>query len=113
MERNWWEIPSSSNVIAEQFANDWLLVIENDQDSWNQLVEDVKSMDLNPVSTTAYLREEWDVLVDQMADAVEEKVSAIGALLLRQTLAGMGDYPFQLIANHVISSIKETEQHSA
>ena len=65
---------SASQIIAEAFANDWLLVIENDQDSWNQLVEDVKSMDLNPVSTTAYLREEWDVLIDQMADAVEEKV---------------------------------------
>ena len=109
MAQNWWEIPSPSHTIAQAFANDWLLVIENDQDSWNQLVEDVKSMDLDSVSTTAYLREEWDVLVDQMAGAVEDKVSDIGALLLRQMLAGMGDYPFQLIANHVISSIKETE----
>ena len=98
------------NTLAEQFANDWLLVIENDQDSWNQLVEDVKSMDCHLISTTAYLREEWDVLIDQMADAVEDKVSEVGALLLRQMLS-TGDYAFQLIANHVISSIKETNKH--
>jgi len=97
-----------SNILAETFANDWLMVIENDHDSWNQLVDDVKSMDCDPIATTAYLREEWDVLVDQMADLVY-KVSDVGALLLRQMLAGQGDYPHQLIANHVISSIKETE----
>jgi hypothetical protein len=98
-----------SNILAETFANDWLMVIENDHDSWNQLVDDVKSMDCEPIATTAYLREEWDVLVNQMATLVEDKVSEVGALLLRQMLAGQGDYPHQLIANHVISSIKETE----
>jgi hypothetical protein len=97
-----------SNQLAEWFAHDWLLVIENDHDSWNQLVDDVKSMNCEPIATTAYLREEWDVLVNQMATLVEDKVSEVGALLLRQMLA-TGDYPFQLIANHVISSIKETE----
>ena len=94
----------------EQFANDWLLVIENDHDSWNQLVDDVKSMGCDRIATTAYLREEWDVLVDQMADAVEDKVSPIGALLLRQMLV-TGDYPFQLIANNVIDRITETERY--
>ena len=103
---------STSDIVAEQFANDWLLVIENDQESWTQLIEDVKSMDCDLIATTAYLREEWDVLVDQMASAVEDKVSEIGALLLRQMLL-TGDYAFQLIANHVISSIKETEKHNA
>jgi hypothetical protein len=101
---------SASDIVANQFANDWLLVIENDQDSWNQLVDDVKSMDCDPIATTTYLREEWDVLVDQMADAVEDKVSDIGALLLRQMLF-TGNYAHQLIANHVISSIQETDKH--
>lgn len=101
---------STSDIVANQFANDWLLVIENDQDSWNQLVEDVKSMDCHLISTIAYLREEWDVLIDQMADAVEDKVSEVGALLLRQMLS-TGDYAFQLIANHVISSIQETNKY--
>ena len=94
----------------EQFAEDWLLVIENDRDSWNQLVDDVKSMGCDRIATTAYLREEWDVLVDQMASAVEDKVSEIASLLLRQMLV-TGDYPFQLIANNVIDRITETERY--
>lgn len=98
--------------VQEQFANDWLLVIENDRDSWTQLLDDVKEMGCDAIATTAYLREEWDVLVDQMADAVEDKVSEIASLLLRQMLV-TGDYPFQIIANHVISTIKESEAINA
>ena len=98
--------------VQEQFANDWLLVIENDRDSWTQLLDDVKEMGCDVIATTAYLREEWDVLVDQMADVVEDKVSEIASLLLRQMLV-TGDYPFQLIANHVISAIKESEALNA
>ncbi len=96
---------SSSDIVAEQFANDWLLVIENDQESWNQLIDDVKSMDCNVISTTAYLREEWDVLIDQIETAVS-KISDIVPLLLRQLLV-MGDRPFELIARYVIDRIKE------
>ena len=114
MERNWWEIPavkSMSDVVAEQFANDWLLVIENDQESWTQLVNDVKSMGCDLIATTAYLREEWDVLIDQMETQVS-KISDVAGLLLRQMLV-MGDRPFELIANHVISTVKEMEAHNA
>lgn len=93
---------------AHDFADNWLLVIENDHDSWNQLLEDTKEMGCDQIATTAYLREEWDVLVDQMADAVEDKVSPIASLLLRQMIL-TGDYSFQLIAHHVISTIKESE----
>lgn len=98
---------SSSDIVAEQFANDWLLVIENDHDSWNQLVDDVKEMDCNVISVTAYLREEWDVLIDQMETQVS-KISDVACLLLRQMLV-MGDRPFELIARHVIERIKESE----
>ena len=98
---------SSSDIVAEQFANDWLLVIENDRDCWTQLIDDAKSMDLNVISLTAYLREEWDVLIDQMETQVS-KVSDVACLLLRQMLV-MGDRPFELIARYVIERIKESE----
>lgn len=101
-----------SNQIAEQFATDWLLVIENDQQSWNQLVDYVKELGSDQIATSAYLREEWDTLVDQIADAVEDKVSDVAALLVRQMLL-TGDYAHQIIANRVISTIKETETFNA
>jgi hypothetical protein len=114
MERNWWEIPavkSMSDVVAEQFANDWLLVVENDHEMWTQLVDDVKELDCNQIAVTTYLREEWDVLIDQMETQVS-KISDVAGLLLRQMLV-MGDRPFELIANHVISTVKEMEAHNA
>ena len=105
-----WEKGDSDVIaehIAEQFATDWLLVIENDRDCWTQLIDDAKSMDLNVISLTAYLREEWDVLIDQMETQVS-KISDVACLLLRQMLV-MGDRPFELIARHVIERIKESE----
>jgi len=102
---------SSSDIVAEQFANDWLLVVENDQEMWTQLVDDVKELDYNQIAVTAYLREEWDVLIDQMETQVS-KISDVAGLLLRQMLV-MGDRPCELIANHVISSVKESEEYNA
>jgi len=101
---------TENQILADSFAEDWLLVMENDHESWSQLIDDVKSLDCEILATTTRLREEWDELVDQMAEAVEEKVSDVGALLLRQILS-TGDYPFQIIATHVINSIKEQERH--
>jgi len=103
-----WEKGDSDVIaehIAEQFATNWLLVIENDRDCWTQLIDDAKSMDLNVISFAAYLREEWDVLIDQMETQVS-KISDVACLLLRQMLV-MGDRPFELIARHVIERIKE------
>ena len=99
---------SSSDIVAEQFANDWLLVVENDHEMWTQLVDDVKELDYNVIATTTYLREEWDVLVDQMETQVS-KISDVAGLLLRQMLV-MGDRPFELIARYVIERVKEVEQ---
>lgn len=92
--------------VAEQFATDWLLVIENDYDSWTQLMSEVKDLNYDPISVSAFLREEWDVLVDQMADAIEDKVSEIASLLLRQMLL-MGDQAWNVIAKYVIERAKE------
>ena len=55
---------SASDIVAEQFANDWLLVIENDRDSWTQLLDDAKSMDLDVIALTAHLHEGWHELID-------------------------------------------------
>lgn len=98
---------STSDIVAEQFANDWLLVIENDRDSWTQLIDDAKSMDLDVIALTAHLREGWDELIDQMETQVS-KVSDVACLLLRQMLV-MGDRPFELIARYVIDRIKEAK----
>lgn len=102
---------STSDIVAEQFANDWLLVIENDRDSWTQLVDDAKSMDLNIIALTAHLREGWDELIDQMETEVS-RISDVACLLLRQMLV-MGDRPFELIARYVVDRINETEEHNA
>ena len=92
--------------VAEQFATDWLLVIENDYDSWTQLMGEVKDLNYDVISVSAFLREEWDVLVDQMSDAIEDKVSSIASLLLRQMLL-MGDQAWNVIAKYVIERAKE------
>ena len=93
-------------AIAEQFANDWLLVIENDQDSWNQLTDTVKELDYDVLRISQALRGEWDELVSQISELVEDQISDVASLLLRQMLY-TGDYPFEVIARHVVERVKE------
>lgn len=91
---------------ADMFVRDWLLVVENDQDAWNQLIDTVKDCDYDPIRVSQQLHDEWHVLVDQISELVEDKISEIASLLIRQMLV-TGDYPFESIANYVIERVKE------
>ena len=84
---------------AEQFARDWLLVVENDFDAYNSLREEANALDVFELSEK--LKEDWEQLVEQVVETVEENISPIASLIVSQMLNGWGSYPFHLIAKHV------------
>ena len=91
---------------ADMFVRDWLLVVENDYEAWNHLLDLVKELEYDRVRVAQQLHDDWHFLVDQMSSAVEDRVSELASLLLRQMLV-MGDYPFESIASYVIERVKE------
>lgn len=87
------------NSYAEQFANDWLLVAENDYDTYRSLLEQ-EGDSVAVISNN--LRLEWEELAGQVVELVEENISPTAGLFIAQMLQGQGSTPFDLIARRVL-----------
>jgi len=84
-------------IHAEQFAKDWLLVAMNDYDSYQHLME----MRGNVAEISDSLKEDWERLVSQVVELVEEHVSDTASLFISQILGGQGSLPFDIIAKEI------------
>ena len=96
------------NAVAEQFANDWLLVAMNDYETYTDLMFVVGGVD-GVVALSDQLREGWESLTAQVVELVEENISPIAGLFIAQMLQGQGTLPFDLIAREVLATKKEQE----
>jgi hypothetical protein len=87
-------------VIAEQFKDDFLLVMMNDYDAYSELMDDTKNSEgIAQLSDT--LRNEWETLAEQVTELVTEQISEIAGLLIAQIIKGQGSLPFDLIAKQL------------
>jgi hypothetical protein len=87
-------------VIAEQFKEDFLLVMLNDYDAYTELMADVKSTE-GIVQLSDTLRGEYETLAEQVTELVTEQISEIAGLLISQLIKGQGSLPFDLIAKQL------------
>ena len=87
-------------VIAEQFKEDFLLVMMNDYEAYTELMDDTKNSE-SVVELSDTLRGEWETLAEQVTELVTEQVSEIAGLLIAQLLQGQGSLPFDLIAKQL------------
>jgi hypothetical protein len=87
-------------VIAEQFKEDFLLVMMNDYEAYTELMDDTKNSE-GIVQLSDTLRGEWETLAEQVTEIVTEQVSEIAGLLIAQLLQGQGSLPFDLIAKQL------------
>lgn len=98
------ETIDTRKVIAEQFAQDFLLVMLNDYEAYSELMDDTKKSE-SMVELSDKLREEYETLTAQIVELVEEEVSPIASLLIAQLLQGQGSLPFDLIAKQLREDI--------
>ena len=86
-------------VLAEQFATDWLLVADNDFDTYSALREEANALGM--VSLSDKLRDDWERLAEQVVETVRENISETASLFIAQMLQGQGSLPFDIIAREV------------
>lgn len=87
------------DAIAQWFADTWLMVAENDRETYEELI----NLEGDSVSVISdKLRDEWDTLTEQVANLVDEEISETAGLFIKEILIGWGTYPFDLIARRVI-----------
>lgn len=94
-----------SKVVAEWFADTWLLVAENDYELWQELVEDARGKTLSELSDL--LREEYEKVAEETIEFVEDK-NKFG-WFLREFLQGWGSTPWDIIAQRVLERLKESQ----
>ncbi len=70
-------------VISDWFATEWLMVAENDRESYEQLQENAKESE-NVVALSDVLREDWERLAEQVTDLVNEQISETAGLFISQ-----------------------------
>jgi hypothetical protein len=85
-----------NSTAQEQFIEDFLLVSENDYDTYLDLTSTVKSEGV--LKASEKIQEQFENWISQLADQEEEKQNVYGALLLRQLLIGWGGDSFYKIA---------------
>lgn len=85
-------------VIAENFAADWLMVTMNNYEMYQELMSE---RHLDTVVLSEKLREEYNELVGQIVELVEEHISPQASDLVAQIMAGQGSYAFDLIAKEI------------
>jgi hypothetical protein len=87
-------------VIAEQFADDFWLVMQNDYEAYTEIMAETKASD-SLVELSELLREDWETLAEQVTQLVTENISEIAGLLIAQIIQGQGSLPFDLIAKQL------------
>ena len=96
-------------VLAQQFADEWLLVAMNDYDTYSLLMEEASKGDA--IALADKLRYEWETMAEHVTELVAENISPIASLFVSQWLQGQGQLPFDLIAREVMA--RKTEEANA
>jgi hypothetical protein len=95
-------------VIADQFAQDWLLVAMNDADSYSELMSDASRYN-STAELSDNLRTDWERLAEMVTELVAENISPTASLFIAQILQGQGSLPFDIIARDALKTYEETK----
>ena len=86
-----------------QFAEDYLLVTENDSDSYHEILEMPEYKAGNMSGLSDKLREQFEEYIGQVVERESEAGHEAGALLISQMLIGWGTNTFDIIARHYLT----------
>lgn len=96
-------------AVADAAATDYILVTENDSDSYHEIMEMPQLLAGNMSGLSDRLREEFETYISEVAERERENGHEAGALLISQMLIGLGSTTFDIIARHYIGLKTENE----
>jgi hypothetical protein len=94
---------------SHQFAEDYLLVVDNDANSYHAIQDMPELLAGNMSGLSDRLRDEFETYISQVVEREQENGNEAGALLISQLLIGWGATTFDIIARHYIGLKTETE----
>jgi len=92
------------NEATAQFVEDFILVTDNDRDSYDEARVIVQEREtLSEIAEE--FQEQFESYIQQVAERERELGHEAGALLITQMLSGWGDEAFRAIARHYMESV--------
>jgi hypothetical protein len=88
---------------TDQFVSDYTLVVDNDSDSYHEVIEMSETLTGNVSGLSDKLKEQFETYISEVADREREAGNEAGALLISQMLIGWGTHVFDRIARHYIA----------
>jgi len=85
-----------------QFASDYALVIDNDQEGYSQALDIAREACGSVSKASDKYREQFEEAISQVVERERENGNELIANLIGQMLIGFGSAPFDLIAKHYI-----------
>jgi ribonucleotide reductase alpha subunit len=89
------KMETATITAAEQFARDYLLIVENDQSTWNY-IQEMKEEAGNAYALAIFLQDEFEEGATELIDGA--KLSEVAQMLFRQMLLQWGIEPWLIIA---------------
>jgi len=92
-----------------QFAEDYCLVVDNDFNSYTEIMDKTETKVKNMSGLSDKLKEEFENYISQVAERERENGHEVGALLISQMLIGWGSSTWDKISKHYIGLKTEAE----
>lgn len=89
-------------AVADNYANDYTLVTDNDSDSYHAIMEMPETQAHNMSGLSDRLKTEFETYISEVVERERENGHETGALLISQMLIGMGSTTFDIIARHYL-----------
>lgn len=94
---------------SHQFAEDYILVTENDSNSYREIMDMKETQAENMSALSDRLRDEFETYISQVIEREKENGHETGADLIAQMLIGWGASTFDIIARHYLTLKTESE----
>ena len=87
---------------SNQFVEDYTLVIDNDRESYYDIIDSAEYKAGNMSGLSDRLRAEFEEYIGQVVEREREQGQIAGAMLISQMLIGWGATTFDKIAKHYL-----------
>ena len=94
-------------LASDVFVNDYLSVVENDQEAWDDLIQMTRVFQGNVALISDVIKHDYETMVTNVISQVEEEIPQSAVNLLRQLLLNWGMREYDTIAKYAIEADKE------
>lgn len=92
---------------GQGFADDYMIVIENDQDGWHHHLNIANEEDKDIFALADRLRDEFELFASNLFDKADPTHNDFRVNILREMLLGWGCNPYEIIAREIVARIEE------